>query len=251
MFNFQVKIAENNQEIQQAMNLRYQVFKQEMGSSSDKGAADQLDRDKYDRFCDHLIVIDKEKNKTVGTYRLILSSGVDKKIGFYSENFFDITNIKQLANHCRVLELGRSCVHKDYRSKMVINLLWNGIAEYIKNYKVRYLFGSTRLLTNQPIEVSKIYKYLKERFFVEPKFRVNPLEKNRFDALNEDIEINHPRDILTHLPPLLKGYLRAGVLVCGPPAVNRDLNVVLIFILLDVARIARPYKRHYLKDVDL
>jgi len=251
VFNFQVKIAENDQEIQQALNLRYQVFKLEMAGRSEKEMADQLDRDKYDRFCDHLIVIDKEKNKTVGTYRLILSSRVDKKIGFYSENFFDITNIKQLANDYPILELGRSCVHKDYRSQMVINLLWNGIAEYIKSYRVRYLFGSTRLLTNQPTQVSKIYKYLKERFFVEPKFRVSAKEENKFDTLNEDIKINHPRDILAHLPPLLKGYLRAGVLVCGPPAVNRDLDVVLIFILLDVARIARPYKRHYLKDAYL
>jgi putative hemolysin len=201
--------------------------------------------DIYDKFCEHLIVIDRTINKVVGTYRLCLSSRVDKDIGFYSEKFFDIRNIKRLAEKYVILELGRSCIHRDYRCRPVINLLWNGIAEYIKDNNVSYLFGAARLLNSEPKEVSSIFEFIKKRYYADSEFRVYPKARNKFHGLRQDAEIKNPKEILRKLPPLVRGYLNVGVLVCGLPAVNPDFGSVVIFILLDIEKMPPAYRFHF------
>lgn len=245
MFDFQVKIAQNKKEIEQALKLRYEVFKLELGRQIDISESDGVETDIYDKFCDHLIVIDRAVNKVVGTYRLLPVSKVDKKLGFYSEKFFDIRNIKKLAKKYQILELGRSCIHRDYRCRPVINLLWSGIAKYIKDYNVRYLFGPVRLLTNEPEEVSKTFKFMRERFYSHPKFRVYPKATNKFKGLKRNVEIRNSKEVFQHLPPLVKGYLRTGIMVCGLPAVDTYLDSVVIFILLDIKNIPYSYKKHF------
>lgn len=243
MFDFELKLAQDKKEIEQALRLRYEVFKLEMAGLG--GESPELDEDIYDKICDHLIVIDKTANKIVGTYRLFLSSRVDKNLGFYSEKFFDIRNIKKLASSGELLELGRSCIHRDYRCRPVINLLWSGIAKYVKDYDVRYLFGSVRLLTCAPTEVSITFKFIKERFYAGSKLRVYPWRKTRFKGLKENVKVENPREIFHKLPPLVKGYLRIGTLVCGEPAIN-ELGAVVIFVLLDTQNIPHTYKQHFL-----
>lgn len=246
MFDFEVKIAQNEKEIRQAQNLRHEVFRIELGGKLKQGESFELEEDIYDKFCDHLIVIDKTINQIVGTYRLCLGSKINKRLGFYSEKFFYIRKIKKLAKNYEILELGRSCIHKDYRSRPVINLLWSGIAKYVKDNNVRYLFGSVRLLSNNPIEVSRIFKFIRERYYAGPEFRVYPKLRNKFPGLIENIEIKNPREILRILPPLVKGYLNIGVLCCGLPALNLDFSSVVIFILLDIEKIPPAYKEHFL-----
>lgn len=245
MFDFQVKVAQNKKEIQKALRLRYEIFKLEMAGNLKPPKAYELDIDTYDKFCDHLIVIDRIKDKVVGTYRLLLGSKVGKDLGFASEEFFDIRNIKKLANDSELLELGRSCVHRDYRCRPVINLLWSGIAKYIKDYNVRYLFGTPRLYTTEPDGVSRIFKFIKERFYAPPKYRVYPKSENKFKGLRLNVSIKNPREIWHHLPPLVKGYIKAGVVVCGLPAINPRLGSVIIFVLLDVQKIPPSYKQHF------
>lgn len=246
MFDFEVKIAQTQREIREALRLRYEIFKVEMTGSLKPPKAYELDTDIYDKFCDHLIVKDKIKNKTVGTYRLLLGSKVNRDLGFYSEKFFNIRNIKRLANHSQILELGRSCVHQDYRYGPVINLLWSGIAKYISDHNVRYLFGCPRLYTTEPEEVSKIFKFIKERFYAPLKFRVYPKPANKFKGLKINVPLPTTREIWNHLPPLVKGYLKVGVMVCGMPAFNPALDAVFIFALLDIQNIPAAYKQHFL-----
>jgi putative hemolysin len=215
-----------------------------MGGHLDQGGLQQLDEDKYDKFCDHLIVIDKAGNKIVGTYRLLLGQKANK-IGFYSERFFNIENIKKLAGDKEMLELGRSCIHRDYRDRLVINLLWNGISKYIKEQNVRFAFGSVRLGSAEPLEVSRMFKLIKEKFYAPEEYRVLPKRKNIVKGLNMNIKISDPRSIWRTLPALVKGYLRTGVVVCGPPAVNPDFGSVVVFVLLDVDKMSPSYKRHF------
>ena len=246
MFDFEVKIAQSQEEIKKAQRLRYEIFRLEMGAGALSTVDEPVDKDIHDKYCEHLIVIDKTVDKVVGTYRFLLGSRVEKKIGFYSEKFFNISNIKKLDNDFQVMELGRSCIHRDYRSHPVINLLWNGIARYIKDYNVRYLFGVARLLSNDPLEVSRVFRFLRKRFYAGPRLRVYPKPKSKFHGLKRNIKLENPREIIRLLPPLVKGYLRAGVLVCGLPAVDTDLDSVVVFILLDVENLTRSYKEHFL-----
>ena len=243
MFDYEVKLATSLDDIEKALKLRFEIFKLELGKGLTRNFEKQLDVDDYDGFCDHLIVIDRSKDKVVGTYRLCMSSKVDKNIGFYSEKFFDIANIKKIDG--KMLELGRSCVHRDYRDQLVINLLWSGIAKYIREHEVRYLFGSVRLNDNDPQEVSKIFSLIKQKYYALKKYRVEPWVNNRFPGLDKNIKLRDQSEILRKLPPLVKGYLRLGVRVCGEPAVNPEMGSVLLCILLDLEKMAPAYRRHF------
>ncbi len=244
MFDFEIKIAKTQEEKREAFRLRYKIFKQELGNNNDINFDEKIETDIYDEFCDHLIVVNKTRNLVVGTYRLLLGSKVDPKIGFYSEKIFDIYKIKSLGK--QILELGRSCVHRDYREGVVINLLWKGIAKYIKENHVDYLFGSVRLRTSNPSEISKIFSLIKERYYAPEEMRVYPLKECVFENLDEDLKISDSKKIFLKLPPLVKGYLRLGLKICGPPAWNRQLESVVLFVLLNMKNASNSYKKHFL-----
>ena len=248
MFDFEVKIAQNEGELKQALRLRYEIFTQEMDTGLRQTGSEQLDVDGYDKFCDHLIVIDRTNNKIVGTYRLLLGCKINKKMGFYAEKFFNIENIKKLAIDEEMLELGRSCIHREYRDRLVINLLWSGISKYIKDHNVRFVFGSVTLGkrgTTSELEISRVFKLIKKKFYAPEDYRVYPKVTNIFNGVDENVKIKDYKDIWRSIPPLVKGYLRAGVVACGPPAVNPDFGSILLFILLDVKKLTLSYKRHF------
>jgi putative hemolysin len=167
---------------------------------------------------------------------------VDPKVGFYSEKIFNIENIKKLD---KIMELGRSCVHKDYRDKPIISLLWKGIAGYIQENDIRYLFGSTRLYTCQPRQVNECFNFIKNKYYAPDKYRVWPLKENVFDALDDTPMPSQGEKIFQQLPPLLKGYLKLGMKICSEPAWDLHLKSIVFFILLDIDTMTDSYKRHF------
>jgi len=240
---YQIKIATKLDEIEAAQRLRFQVFNLEVKSDIKSSGLTGLDKDKYDPVCEHVIITDPEKHKVIGTYRMLLSSKTEN-VGFYSENRFDLRNIKKL--NCEMLELGRSCIHKDYRNQNVLDLLWQAIADYMLKHKAKYTFGCASLRTTDPKDVSEIFAFLKKRFYSDEKFRVYPLEKNKLIGLDLDSNKGGKR-ILRKLPPLIQAYLKLGAKICGMPAVNPEFNTSVFFMLLDVENISNSYKKHFFK----
>lgn len=244
MSNFQVKLAQTEEEKNQAYKLRYEIFLKELGDAKQTLPADGIEQDIYDKNCDHLIVIDTSKNLTIGTYRLLSGKNVNPKIGFYAEKIFQIDKIKNLGKN--ILEVGRSCVHKLYREKLVIELLWKGIAEYIKQNNIRYLFGSVRLYTIDPCEISEITSLIKEKYYAPEKMRVYSLKECTFKELDQSIIIKDPKKTFLKLPALAKGYLRLGMKVCGEPAWDKHLESVVFLIILDIEEMTPAYRKHFL-----
>lgn len=241
--NFLVKIAETKEEVTAAQRLRFEVFNIEMNEGLSESWETGLDQDRYDEHADHLIVIDKNIGKVVGTYRMLKKAVANLNGGFYSEGEFDLTNLKNLP--VEILEMGRSCVHKDYRSNNVINLLWTGIAKYLERIQAKYMFGCASLHTHDVDEVSKIFSYLKSKYYSDEKYRVYPLQQCAVPGLRDDIPINDTREIMKKVPPLLKGYFRLGAFVCGEPALDTEFGTTDFFILLPTENITKRYQNHY------
>lgn len=241
--NFLVKVAETEEEITAALKLRFDVFNLEMNEGLSSSWETGLDRDQYDEYADHLIVINKDDNEVVGTYRVLIKSRVISNGGFYSEGEFDLTNLKKLPDE--ILEMGRSCVHKDYRSSGVINYLWTGIAKYLEMTKAKYLFGCGSLHTHNVDEVNEIYTYLKSKYFADEKYRVYPVERCVFHGLKDDVPITDLNMIKKKIPPLLKGYFRAGAQICGEPAYDSEFGTTDFFILLPTDQITKRYQKHF------
>ena len=246
--DFEVKIASEPREIEEAQRLRFQVFNLELNkglqSSYDRG----LDVDEFDPFCDHLIVRDLKSGDVVGTYRLLRGSQACRHIGFYSEKEFDLTRIKQLDGE--LLELGRSCARKDFRDRALIPLMWEAIAEQVRKYQVRYLFGCGSLYTTDVAEVSLMFTLLKSKYYASDALRVLPVEKCRFQGLSDLAGCSDEPALLQKLPSLIKGYLRIGAQIAGPPALDREFGTADFFLLLDFASLKGEYlKRLGLADV--
>ncbi len=243
-----VRIAENQLEIERALALRYDVFNLELGEGLPESAATRKDRDEYDYFCDHLIVIDKANgDQIVGTYRILKRSVAEKNIGFYSENEFDISNIYKLNDEAA--EIGRSCVHPDYRDGSVITMLWSGLAEYMVTQNVRYLMGCGSVHSTDPQLASEVYAFLKEKDAITPEeFRVYPKPGYEIPGFDPDMVVEDSKALAKKIPPLIKGYIRAGSKICGYPALDKVFGTTDVFIFFDRENITEKYGKHYLSE---
>jgi putative hemolysin len=246
--NLEVKLASNLTELDAAMRLRFEVFNLELQegliSSYDRG----YDTDAYDAYCDHLIVKDTTSDEVVGTYRLLRGSQAERHIGFYSENEFDLSNLKRLGGE--MLELGRSCIAATHRSFATLNLLWSAIAKYATERNLSHLFGCASLHVSAAREVKPVYSYLRANHYAPEKYRVYPVESCRM-AISEDADEEvDARAALRKLSPILKGYLRAGAMICGAPAYDADFGTADVLAILEMEKMAGRYKQRYVAGAE-
>lgn len=243
MTDFEIKITRDQSEVREAQRLRFEVFNLQMKKGLQASYQRGLDVDDYDPLCDHLIVRDLRSKRVVGTYRLLLGSIARRRFGFYSEKLFNLEKINSLKGE--VLELGRTCAHRDCRDKALIPVMWQAIAEYVKNHQVRYLFGCASLYTADPLEVGKFFALLKGRYYAAEEFRVYPVPEKAFPQLHERAKIADERELFFRLPSLIKSYLRVGAILCGPPALDREFGTTDLFLLLDITKMSSEYLRRF------
>ncbi|MBK8395880.1 MAG: GNAT family N-acetyltransferase [Leptospiraceae bacterium] len=244
--NLEVRLAENQLEVEQALALRYEVFNEEMGEGLLASRETKKDRDNYDYYCHHLIVLDKDRNnKVVGTYRILPKEIALKNIGFYSENEFDLTNIYSLKEG--VAEVGRSCVHPEYRGGSVISLLWIGLGTYMKENNIRYLMGCGSIHNTNPLHGSEVYAYLKHnQALAHEKFFVHPKESYKLLGFDSNYVIENIKETNKKIPPLIKGYIRLGAKISGFPALDLEFGTIDVFVIFDSEKINEKYGKHYL-----
>jgi putative hemolysin len=226
---FTIKTAENFDELIMALKLRYDVFYREL---LDKTDPDGMDVDKFDFGCDHLIVVDKRTGAFVGTYRLISSLYVKK---FYSETEFDLSSILGLPGV--KLELGRACVHQDYRSGSSIALLWRGITEYMKQTGTQYLFGCSSVKSTNKHEIAAIHKSLSREFSAPSTYAAvqRPMFKiKKFDQLINSVTDEDEKAVEELIPALIKSYINMGALICGEPAYDKKFKCADFLTLFNV-----------------
>lgn len=233
-----VSLATSRDEIREAQRLRWQIFAEEMGARL-HSAEPGLDIDLYDRWCEHLLVRDQDTGEVVGTYR-ILSPESAKKLGnFYSDQEFDLTRLAHLRE--RMVEIGRSCVHPDYRSGGTIALLWSGLSAYMKERGYDYLMGCASIgMQDGGHNAAGVWHAIREKHLAPVEWRVFPRCPLPLEALTSEAA--------PIVPPLIKGYLRAGAYVCGEPAWDPDFNTADILILLPMEKVSPAYARHFLSD---
>jgi L-ornithine Nalpha-acyltransferase len=239
MSDLQVKITTDSNEIREAQRLRFEVFNLEMNKGLQTSYARGLDIDDFDPFCDHLIVRDLKSQEVVGTYRLLLGSQAKKNVGLYSEREFNLENIKKLDGE--LLELGRSCARRDFRDKALIPLMWDAIAQYVEKHRVRYLFGCGSLYTTEASEVGAYFSMLKRKYYAAEIYRVHPMSEFQFQGIADNLNVAEDAALFLKLPSLIKGYLRLGAVVCGPPALDHEFGTADFLLLLDMHKLRKEY----------
>ena len=233
---FSVNLARTESEVREAQKLRYKVFAEEMGAKM-PGNEERIDQDRYDFYCDHLLVRDENTNEVVGTYRILSPEQAVKAGGYYSEGEFDLSRLDNLRSS--LVEVGRSCVHADYRDGRVITLLWAGMAQYMVNNNYDYLIGCASIsMVDGGHNAANIYSNIKSDSMGPVEWRVTPICALPYAALLDQADV--------FVPPLIKGYLRLGAYVCGDPAWDPDFNTADLLLLLPMSQLNKRYARHFL-----
>lgn len=255
MGGLEVRLAVTKKEIRKAQRLRYKIFYEQGSAIPDRTAA-LIRRDicRFDRVCDHLLVIDHEarggrfglrKPKIVGTYRLLRQEVAERNFGFYSADEYDIAPLLARQAGKRFLELGRSCVLPEYRGKRTVELLWHGIWTYVCHHRVDVMFGCASLEGTSPSELALALSFLHHHARAADEWRARALTPRyvSMDFLAKDA-INM-RQALAALPPLLKGYLRVGASFGDGAVVDHQFGTTDVLVILPVSAIEARYTSYF------
>ena len=234
--------ARHQDEVRAAQRLRYQVFVDEMGAR----LPDTLpghDIDLFDDYCEHLLVRDEASGDIIGTYR-VLTPVQARRIGStYSDTEFDLTRLRSLRH--RMVELGRSCVHRDHRHGGVVMVLWAALGEFMVRNNLDTMIGCASIplmqggVFNGDVAAS-IWRQAREKYLAPIEFQVRPRLALPLDNLNDQLDVEPPA--------LIKGYLRLGTKVLGPPAWDPDFNSADLPLMMRFADLHPRYRKHFLGE---
>jgi putative hemolysin len=238
-----VSWARDAQDVQDAQRLRYQVFCDEMGArlAPPPGTPAGLDVDVFDPYCEHLLVREPrpggERGRVLGTYRLLTPVAAARVGGLYSETEFDLTRLRPLRQ--RLAELGRACVHPDHRGGGVILALWAALAGFMARNGLDTMIGCASISMRDGGHVAaSLWTQLRRTHLAPIEHRVQPRLALPVDDLRGDLPVEPPA--------LIKGYLRCGAKVLGPPAWDPDFNTADLPLMLRLADLPPKYRRHFL-----
>ena len=234
---FSLGFARCQEEILESQRLRFRIFAEELGAQID-GGAEGIDCDQYDRWCRHLLVRDTETGRLVACTRILTDDMAPNAGGFYSAGEFDLSMIDALPG--RVMEIGRTCVDRDYRNGAVIATLWQGLAQFLTEESYDYLFGCASIgLEDGGAQAHAILQQIKAKSMSPEYQRVRPYYPlPAVDGRASD---------KVRMPPLLKAYLSLGAKACGEAYWDRDFNCADVFMLLNVSDLNPRYARHFLE----
>ncbi|MEY4561978.1 MAG: hypothetical protein RLZZ618_1255 [Pseudomonadota bacterium] len=200
------------------------------------------DIDRFDPFCEHLLVravTDPEHNTgpVIGTYRVLTPAGAKRAGGLYSESEFDLSPLAPLRS--RAIELGRTCVHPDFRSGGVITALWGELTRYMARHDYDSMIGCASVSMEDGGRLaSDLWHRLSATHMAPEHWHVKPI-------VPLPVQSGLP-SVLPEVPPLIKGYLRCGAKVLGPPAIDSHFNTADLPILMHIADLPARYRRHFI-----
>jgi putative hemolysin len=239
--SIQVSWAKHQDEVREAQRLRFDVFATEMGARLQTTMADH-DIDAFDNYCEHLLVRDVETRQVVGTYRALTPVQAKRVGSTYSDSEFDLTRLRALRPH--MVELGRSCVHIDYRQGGVIMALWGALAEFMERNQLHTMIGcaSIPMLHNGIVSgdaAASIWRQVKEKHMALFEYQATPRLSLPVEELDDTLDVAPPA--------LIKGYLRLGAKVLGAPAWDPDFNTADLPMMLRISDMPDRYRKHFLR----
>ena len=258
--SLEVRLARTKSDMRLAQRLRYKVFYEEMSAKPNvHSQMRRRDQDPYDKFCDHLLVFDRDaapnsrfiKNpvritSVVGTYRVLRQDMKTGSRGFYTQSEYDIAPlIAARTPRYRFMELGRSCVLKPYRNKRTVELLWQGLWSYVREHDIDVMIGCASFEGTDPKKHAQALSLLYHDRLAPKGWYVRAHDKLFVDMnLNPKNKINM-KTAIKALPPLIKGYLRLGAYIGDGAVIDRQFGTVDVLIILPVENIDPRYFGHF------
>ena len=250
----ETRLARTNAEIDAAQAVRYRVFVEEMNAQiSPDAMRRKRDIDAWDMVCDHLLVLDTAiegdaVEQIVGTYRLLRQDVAKSSGGFYSQSEFDVEPLLARNPEKRFMELGRSCVLPEYRTKRTVELLWQGAWAYALKHRVDAMFGCGSFSGVVPEEHALALSFLHQNLLARDEWGVRAhADRHRTMDLMPSEAVN-ARKALAAMPPLIKGYLRLGATIGDGAVVDNAFRTTDVLIVLPIGSISGRYINYYGAD---
>ena len=231
----------------------YRLFVEERGAApSPENAAERRERDRFDPYFEHLLLIDNESDDpeiergVVGVYRLLRGARAKQGIGFYGAGEYDLTLLENYPRE--TLELGRSCVDAGRRGGAGMHLLWAGLGQYVGEHDIAILFGVASFHGADPAPLAQALSYLHHNHLAPPDLRVTVIAESR-----ERMDILPPEKIdkaeaMRQIPALIKAYIRTGGFVGEGAYIDHDFNTVDVCLLMDTSRMVQRYHKFYTRQ---
>jgi putative hemolysin len=235
------RFARLPEEIDRALRLRFEVFNLELNEGFEYSYITGRDEDEFDQSCHHLIVVEKETNDVVGTYRLRTGEMARRTNGFYTETEFDLSSLPPEVIDQSV-EIGRACIDRNHRSARVLFLLWKGLALYLACAEKRYMFGCCSLTSQNCADGKRALQQLTRDGHLHEILRVRP--RLEFACRAENSLSPETKEEL-ELPKLFGTYLRIGAKVCGEPAIDRQFKTIDFFVIFDREEMPEKYREMF------
>lgn len=252
--SLETRLARTTSEVEAAQRVRFTVFVEEMGAQLPREAMQaRRDYDAYDAICDHLLVIDSAidgdpEDQIVGTYRLLRQDVAERHGGFYSAHEFDIGPLLTRHADKRFMELGRSCVLPDYRTRRTVELLWQGNWAYALKHGIDAMFGCASFPGIQPEAHALALSFLHHHAGGKGEWAVSALPSLHCSMDMMPPEAVDARRALAVMPPLVKGYLRLGAVFGEGAVIDRAFNTTDVLVVLPIAAISGRYVNYYGAD---
>ncbi|MEO1106831.1 MAG: GNAT family N-acyltransferase [Pseudomonadota bacterium] len=241
---FTVKLAETEAELRAAQKLRYDVFVSELGGGGDLVDHEAgLEKDRFDPYFDHMLAYDDGTGEIIGVYRMLPGERAADIGQFYSEDEYDLSVLKNSGR--QLLELGRSCLHKDYRGGSAMYHLWNGLAGYVAERQIEVLFGVASFHGTDVAALAQPLAMLHHNHLAPPDLRVWA-QADVFQSM----DLVAPQDLdrraaMVQVPALIKAYLRLGGFVGEGAFIDHNFNTTDVCLILDTARMNERQRRIY------
>ncbi len=257
-----VRLTQSSAEVAIAQRLRYKVFYEELNATPSPDALkSQADADRFDDICDHLIVVDQAAIRRddqfavhdgvmVGTYRLLRQAVAEKNGGFYTQSEFNIAPLLAAKPDLNFLELGRSCVLREFRIKPVVELLWQGIWNYVRHHGLDVMLGCASLEGVDVGQHAATLDFLARNCAPPPEWTVRALPERFVEMKSPAANSLDAKTALKLLPPLIKGYLRLGCYIGDGAVIDHQFNTIDVLIILPVSSINPRYFTHFGKPED-
>lgn len=231
---FTLQIAQTADDLRAAQRLRYEVFVAELGGDGPLvDHADRLEKDHFDAHATHLLLRDMRRpdgDQVVGVYRLMTESTAAEAGQFYCENEYDLTLLRQTG--MRLMELGRSCLHPEYRGGTAMLHLWSALADYVNRERIDLIFGVASFPGTDLDALAAPLGLLHDRHLAPPELRVSakgagarPMNLMPADQIDR---VAAMRDT----PALIKAYLRLGGVVGDGAFVDHAFNTTDVCLIL-------------------
>jgi putative hemolysin len=238
-----LRFARTRRELDAALKLRFDVFNLELGEGLESSFQTGRDMDEFDEACHHLIVLDRQNDEVVGTYRMQTGDMAAANRGFYSEGEYNLSSFPREALRDSV-ELGRACIAKAHRNTQVLFLLWKGLAAYLTHNRKRYLFGCCSLASQDEGEALRVMRMLERGghlltpLWATPRSGFECVAKDSKDSAADGTEE-------ASIPKLFRAYLRFGAKVRSAPAIDRRFKTIDFLVLFDIREMEARTRRTF------